>query len=152
MKEKLVFSDYYKYSIITAVVYCVPIFFFFMNEKFSNAWLLYLGSVLFAFSVLVSDVLVSKKLKGLSRFRAMLAAGMKITFSSIIIAFIIVAVLAFIFRNNMFRQRPANFDSLYLLLPLSVILVNAMAAAFCVHVGAFSLYKYRINAKEEDIT
>jgi len=152
MKEKLVFSDYYKYSIITAVVYCVPVLFFFMNEKFSNAWLLYLGSVLFAFSVLVSDVLVSKKLKGLSRFRAMIAAGAKINFSSIIIAFIIVAVLAFIFRNNMFRQRPANFDSLYLLLPLSVIIVNAMAAAFCVHVGAFSLYKYRKNAKGEDIT
>ena len=152
MKEKLVFSDYYKYSIITAAVYCVPVLFFFMNEKFSNAWLLYLGSVLFAFSVLVSDVLVSKKLKGLSRFRAMIAAGAKITFSSIIIAFIVVAVLAFIFRNNMFRQRPANFDSLYLLLPLSVILVNAMAAAFCVHVGAFSLYKYRKNAKGEDIT
>jgi hypothetical protein len=152
MKQKLLFSDYYKYSVICAVVYCIPAFFFFTNEKFSRTWLLYLGSAMFAFAVLISDVLVSKKLESISRFRAIIAAGIKLIFSSIPIICVIVAVLAFIFRHDILKQRPANFDSLYLLLPLSAILVNAMAAAFCVHVGAFSMYKYPKNAKGEDIT
>ena len=68
MKEELSFSDYYKYCIACAVVYCIPVFFFFTNEKFQNTWLLYLGSVLFAFAVLISDVVVSKKTE--KRFKA----------------------------------------------------------------------------------
>jgi hypothetical protein len=152
MNEKLSFSDYYKYSIACAVAYCIPAFFFFLNEKFSNTWLLYLGSALFAFTVLISDILVSKKLKNISRFRGMIAAGIKIIISSIIIICLIVALLAFIFRDHILKQTPVNFNSLYLLLPLSAILVNVMAAAFCVHVGAFSLFKYPKNAKGEDLT
>src|SRR5690242_12236137 len=107
MKEKLLFSDYYKYSIPCAVAYCTPAFFFFINEKFQNTWLLYLGSALFAFAVLVSDVFVSKQLKDMSRFRAMIGAGIKITVSSIIIICLVVALLAFIFRDHIFRQKPA---------------------------------------------
>lgn len=152
MKEELSFSDYYKYCIACAVVYCIPVFFFFINEKFQNTWLLYLGSVLFAFAVLISDVVVSKKLKNVSKLSTMFTTGLKIIFRSIIIVCVIVALLAFIFRNNIFKQRPANFDSLYLLLPLSAILVNAMAAVFCVHVGAFSLFNWPKNAQGEDIT
>jgi len=152
MKDKLSFSDYYKYCIACALVYCIPVFFFFINEKFSNAWLLYLGTVLFAFAVLVSDVVVSKKLKNISGISAMFNTGFKIMFRSIPIICIIIAVLAFIFRHNVFQQRPTNFDSLYLLLPLSAILANAMAATFCIHVGAFSLFNWPKNAKGEDIT
>lgn len=152
MKEKLLFSDYYKYSILCAMLYCIPAFFFFTHENFPNIWLLYLGNALFAFAVLISDILVSKKLKDISSFRAMITAGIKITISSIVIVCLIVALLAFIFRDHIFKQRPANFNSLYLLLPLSAILVNLMAAAFCVHIGAFSLYRYPKNAKGEDIT
>jgi hypothetical protein len=99
-------------------------FLFFTNEKFQNTWLLYLGSVLFAFAVLISDVVVSKKLKNVSKLSTMFTTGLKIIFRSIIIVCVIVALLAFIFRNNIFKQRPANFDSLYLLLPLSAILVK----------------------------
>src|SRR5689334_18332806 len=106
MKEELSFSDYYKYCIACAIVYCIPVFFFFLDEKFQNTWLLYLGSALFAFTVLISDVVVSKKLKNVSRLKAMIIAGFKIIFRSIIIACIIVALLAFIFRNNIYKQRP----------------------------------------------
>jgi hypothetical protein len=152
MKEKLSLSDYYRYSVACAVIYCIPVFFFFINEKFSSVWLIYLGSVLFGFAVLISDVMVTKKLNTTSKFAAIIAAGAKIIFSSIIIACIIVALLAFIFRRHALQQKPANFDSLYLLLPLSAIVINFIAAAFCVHIGAFSLYKYETNAKGEDIT
>ncbi|HEY6978420.1 MAG TPA: hypothetical protein VH396_19110, partial [Chitinophagaceae bacterium] len=149
---KLSFSDYYKYSIACAVAYCIPVFFFFRNEKFGSIWLLYFGSALFAFAVLISDVLVSRKLKNISRFSAMIKAGGKIIISSIIMVCLIVAFLAFAFRNHILMQKPANFNSIYLLLPLSAILINLMAAAFCVHVGAFSMYKYPKNEKGEDIT
>jgi hypothetical protein len=152
MEEKFFFSYYYRYSILCAVAYCVPVLFFFKNERFSEMWLLYLGNICFGILLLISGIFVNNKLHQSASLKAMITSGLKVIASSIILMCIITAILAFIFRHNILLQAPVNYNGLYYTLPVNVIVVNFLLGTLCVSIGAFSIKTNQRNEKGEEIT
>ncbi|HTS44532.1 MAG TPA: hypothetical protein VMH01_09060 [Puia sp.] len=152
MKEDLTFHNYYKYIIICSLAYCIPVFWFFENERFRNAWLFYLGSFLFEAAVLLSAVLVSKKYGSDNRPRTLLNSGFKIMLFSIILNCVVVLGLGLIFKNNVLVRSPVNIGGLHMFLAVSATLINFFAAAFGVFLGYVTFREYEKNEKGEDVT
>ena len=152
MQEKFLFSYYYRYSIICAIAYCVPVFFFFKNEKFSEFWLLYLGNMCFGCLLLISGIFVNKTLHSSASLRSLIVPGIKVIVSSIIIIVLIVAILAVIFRKTVMQQAPTNYNGMYYEMALNVIIVNFLLGVIAVFLGAVAIKTNQRNEKGEEIT
>jgi len=152
MEEKFFFSYYYRYSVLCAVAYCIPVLFFLKSDRFTDLWLLYLGNISFGILLLISGIFVNNKLHDTASLKAMMTAGIKVIVSSIIIMCVIVAILALIFRDSILKQAPVNYNGLYYTLPVDVIIVNFLLGTLCVSIGAFSIKTNQRNEKGEEIT
>jgi hypothetical protein len=155
MKEKFLFSYYYKFSLLCAVAYCVPVCFFLANETYTNLWVLYLGNVLYVMFILVSGIFVTKKLNDSPSFNIMITSGAKVIFSSILIICIFLAIILLIDKysfGGVVKAAPDKTDSLYYMLPLDAILANCLIGFFGVVLGASAIRQNQKNARGQDIT
>ncbi len=155
MQEKFLFSYYYKYSLLCALAYCIPVFFYLENDSFTNSWVLYIGNTAYILLLLVSGYFVNKKLNDYASLRSMIIAGVKVIFSSILLICVLTTILAFAIRGNssaVVKSAPDTTDNLYYMLPLNAVLVNLLMGSFAVVVGAFTLKQNQKNARGQEIT
>ena len=137
MKEKYLFSYYIKYSIVCAVAYCIPVFFFFRTDTFSGAWLLYLGNTFYITLLLISGLFVNKKLNDYASLRSMIMAGVKVIVSSILIICVITTIMLLAYnRNSTVPLAPDKTDSLIYMLLMDAVFVNFIIGMMGVCIGA----------------
>ena len=137
---KILFRDF-KYSVVCSIAYCIPLFFLFKSDKYSNLYLLALGNICFAFLLILSNIFLNKKKDNL---QDMLKPALKIEVVSILISSIIAVSFIFIFnKNDIVRRAPANTLGLYSMLPLSVIFGNFI-------LGSFSIFLWAIDSKKRE--
>lgn len=155
MQEKFLFSYYYRYSLLCALAYCIPVIFYLMNDTFTNSWVLYIGNTAYILLLIISGYFVNKKLNDYASLRSMITAGAKVIFSSILIICILTAILAFAIRGNssaVVKSAPDRTDNLYYMLPLNAIFVNFLMGFFAVIIGAVTIKKNQKNASGQELT
>lgn len=87
---------YLIYGLIGAVVYCLPVVIFLSSPDYSEAWLLYLGNLLFLFPVLAFLYAFNRKRSENAGTLAMLTAGHITTVAGIVISCILAFILLLI--------------------------------------------------------
>jgi hypothetical protein len=115
-KHPVILFAYFKYSILPAIIACIPIFFFLRDSKFSETWLLYLGDGLFLCAMIVVMILLNRKAEVDPATGSLLIVGHAITIFSIIIVSIVALILLLVFVPGIFsndaertlEQTPAN--------------------------------------------
>lgn len=83
---------YLIYGLLAAVVYCIPVVIFLSNPEYSQAWLLYLGNLLFLFPVIAFLYAFNKRRSENAGTLVMLASGHITT----VIGIVISCILAFL--------------------------------------------------------
>ncbi|UAY52857.1 hypothetical protein [Ferruginibacter albus] len=130
-----------KPSLICSIAYCLPVFFLFRNDTYSNVWLLYLGNICFAILLLACTIFLKNKKEGLPTIQSIMSLAIKIEIGSILISCLIILLLGFIYKDgNILKHQPANVLGLYYMLPLSTILINFV-------IGIFGVYIWSITTK-----
>ncbi|HWB25233.1 MAG TPA: hypothetical protein VG738_07125 [Chitinophagaceae bacterium] len=152
MLEKRLHPYYYQYSIACAVAYLIPVFFFFGNEKFSEFWLLYVGNSLFGLLLLISGVIVNKKLHSVASLRSLIMPGIRVIITSILMICAVLIILGLIFKNKVVQQAPANYDGLFLGFAMNAVIVNFLLGTFTVVMGAVTIKTNQRDEKGEEIT
>lgn len=152
MQEERLYPFYNKYSIICAIAYTVPVFFFFKHERFSELWLLYLGNCCFGVLLLVSGIFVNKKLHSEASLRSLIIPGLKVIAGAILLICILVGALGLFYKNTIVQQTPANYNGLVFALATNAIVVNFLLGMFGVVIGAVTIKANQRNAKGEEIT
>jgi hypothetical protein len=130
---------HFNYSLLCSIAYCIPVFFIFKNERYSNAWLLYLGNFCFAFLLLVSNIILKNKKSNPQTLQPILTSAFKMEIASILFSCIIILLLIFIFNaSNAVKRAPVNILGFFYMLPLSAILINLAVGSFCVYLWAIT--------------
>lgn len=86
-------KPYLVYGLLGAIVYCIPVAVFLSDPGFRNAWLLYLGNLLFLFAIVAFLFRFNKKRSENASSLVMLAAGHIATAAGIIISCILAFLL-----------------------------------------------------------
>ena len=152
MQEERLYPFYNKYSIVCALAYTIPVYFFFRHEKFSELWLLYLGNCCFGVLLLLSGIFVNKKLHSEASLRSLIIPGLKVIAGSIFLICILMAALALVFKNNIMQQAPTNYNGLFFSLAVNAVIVNFLLGTLAVFLGAISIKTNQRNEKGEEIT
>jgi hypothetical protein len=152
MQEARLFPFYSKYTIICALAYIIPVFFFFKQEKFSELWLLYLGNSCYGCLLLLCGLFVNKKLHSAASLRSLIMPGLKVIASSITVICVLLAILALSFKSNHLQQAPTNYNGMFVSLALNAVIVNFLLGTLAVFLGAISIKTNQRNEKGEEIT
>ncbi|MFL9484914.1 hypothetical protein ACI6Q2_19170 [Chitinophagaceae bacterium LWZ2-11] len=152
MKEEIPHSYYNKFSILCAIGYIIPIIFFFLNEKFTEFWLLYISNTIFASILIICGIWVNGKFKDHSRLGDLIVPGIRVVIRSIILICILLAIVSWSFGGSVARQIDHKPADLYIILAMNAIVVNFLIGCFSVFLGGVAILKYKQNAKGEDIT
>jgi len=152
MQEERLYPFYNKYSIVCAIAYTIPVYFFFKHERFSELWLLYLGNCCFGVLLLVAGIFVNKKLHSEASLRSLIIPGIKVIGGGILLICILVGILGLVFKNNIVQQAPAAYDGLVFGLATNAIIVNFLLGMFTVLIGAVTIKTNQRNEKGEEIT
>lgn len=152
MQEKKLHKHYYEYSIACTVAYIIPVFIFFLHEQYTRLWLLYIGNSAFALLLIVSGIIVNKKLHSNASLRSLISPGLRVTTIAIIMICILLVILGLIFSNKIVQQAPTNYNGLFLALVTNAVLVNYFIGSFTVVIGAVTIKTNQRNEKGEEIT
>ena len=130
-----------RFGIVSAIIYCIPVIFFLKDRRFSDTWLLYLGSALFLVITFVFGIVYgSRKIDD----PAKAYNGFIVTILGVIACVILVLLLTLILTpdvygigsaNDVLKQTPAaltkngNHGILFIMLANAAI-VNFAAGAF----------------------
>lgn len=93
-----------KYSILGAIVYCIPAFLFIQHATYTDAWLLYLGNGLFLCAISLFMFSYNKKRKENASTTSMLVAGHATTVIGIILACFISFLVLIILVPGLFQS------------------------------------------------
>ena len=152
MQERRLFPFYSKYTIVCALAYIIPVFFFFKQEKFAALWLLYLGNSCYGCLLLVCGLFVNKKLHSAASLRALIMPGLKVVVSSITLICVLLAILALSFKTTVIQQAPTNYNGLFISLSINAVIVNFLLGTLAVFLGAITIKTNQRNEKGEEIT
>lgn len=94
---------YIKYSFAAAILYCGAVYIFIRSEAFSEAYVLYIGNMLFACAIITFILLYNRKRKQNAPIGVMVFAGHITTVIGIILACIICLFLLFVFAPDTFN-------------------------------------------------
>ena len=152
MQEKRLFPFYSKYTLVCALAYIIPVFFFFRQEKFSELWLLYLGNSCYGCLLLVCGIFVNKKLHSAASLRSLVVPGIKVIVSSITVICALLVILALSFKTTTVQQAPTNYNGLFVSLAINAVIVNFLLGTLAVFLGAITIKTNQRNEKGEEIT
>jgi hypothetical protein len=115
-KHPAILLGYFKYSIIPALIACIPMFFFLKDARFSETWLLYLGDALFLICMIVVMLTLNRKAAENPATGSLLIVGHVITIFSIVIVALVAFILLLVFVPDLFssdagrtlKQTPIN--------------------------------------------
>src|SRR5687767_8192405 len=86
-------KPYLIYGLLGAVVYLIPVIIFLSNPDYSQAWLLYLGNLLFLFVIVAFLYAFNRKRSENAGTMAMLAAGHIATVFGVVISCLLAFIL-----------------------------------------------------------
>lgn len=144
-----------RFSIFSAVLYCIPVVFFLRDKKFSDTWLLFLGNALFLFSIFVFGAIYARKKNNET---ATVFNGFAVTFIGVIFSCILILLLAFVFAPNVYhlgssnevlQQTPSAITKKNEHGLLFIMLSNALIGNFCA--GSFATIIAKSSAEKEKL-
>jgi hypothetical protein len=152
-KSKLVYLS--RFGIIAAILYIIPAIFFLKDRRFSDTWLLYLGSALFLVATFVTGILYSGKT---TANPSRTYNGFLVTILGVIFSFILIFIFSFIFAPDIFGIGSAN-DAL-MQTPAAItksgnhgilfmMLASALIINFCA--GTFSALMTKSKSEEKKL-
>jgi hypothetical protein len=86
-------KPYLIYGLLAAVVYCIPVTIFLSDPEYRNAWLLYLGNLLFLFPIIAFLYAFNRKRSENAGTLVMLASGHITTVAGVVISCILAFLL-----------------------------------------------------------
>ena len=132
------------YSVLAAILYCIPMFFFVKSARFAGAWLLYTGNILFGVAVAIFMLRhIQVKREGAST-TSMVVAGHLVTIAGIVVACLASFIVLMIFvpevlssgkAHTLLQRAPATTrggktNGLVLILFMNAIIGNVVAGSF----------------------
>ena len=108
MFKRLNLLSYLKYSLIAAIVYCIPVAIFVKNGTYTDAWLLYLGNGLFLCPIAIFLLSFNRKRKENASSISMLFAGHATAVMGILVACLISFIILIIFIPGIFHSGTAG--------------------------------------------
>jgi len=161
-RHPAILLSYAKYSVIPALIACIPMFFFLRDAKFTETWLLYLGDGLFLFSMIVVMLILNKKAAGDPATGSLLIAGYAITIFSIVIIAVVAFILLLVFVPDLFssdagktlKQTPANMihgntNGLAFIVFMNALFGTGSAGSFASVIMSYSMKKEQRGDKAE---
>jgi hypothetical protein len=108
MLRKLNIRKYFFYSLMAAVLYCIPVLIFIIHATYTDAWLLYLGNFLFMGAITYFMLTFNRKREDNASSTSMLVAGHATTVMGIIIACIISFIILVLLVPGFFHSGVAG--------------------------------------------
>lgn len=139
-----------RFAIIPAILYCIPILFFLKERRFSDTWLLYLGSAVFLVCIFIFGIIFGGKTNNNPDhvYNGYVVPIMGVIFSCIIILLLSVMLTPEVFGqgtgSEALQQTPGSITQSGEHGMLFMLMANAIIINFCG--GIFST----IMAKSEN--
>jgi uncharacterized membrane protein HdeD (DUF308 family) len=108
MFKKYKLTDYIKYSVISALLFCITVVIFIKSEKYSATWWLYVGNVLFMLGVIYFIFSFNKKKREDASTSSMIIGGHIVTVLGIILSCIFSYVLIMFMIPGLFGSGETN--------------------------------------------
>lgn len=132
---------YIRYSVWAAVLNTLSIIVFLFIRNYTNAWVLFVGNILFSAVVLISVFRGNHRVHDTASVRSLFMMGLKVTIYGILLATVLCVILLLV--NSMFtgitsKDVPAQAgrgDILFTILS-NTIAVNAVLGALAALIGA----------------
>ena len=141
---KIYFKTYLPHALVAAVLYLIPVLFFILNDNYTDAYVLYIGNVLFAAGILFAARRYNRNRGENAQPMNTLASGIGTTLMGIVVAFFLLFLIVAIDIPHLFRgagagkrmtEAPANVikdstNGLKFMLFMNDFIGNFMAGAF----------------------
>lgn len=142
----------FTYSVLAAVMYTIPVFFFIRNATYTDAWLLYLGNGLFLAAIALFMLMFNKKRSENASTVVMLTTGHITTVAGIFLACIMCFLLLSFMVPGLFEtgttdkvltDAPANAvddktNGLNFMVLMNAVIGNVSAGSFIAILFAFT--------------
>lgn len=99
-------TPYIGYSLLAAILYCIPVIIFVRDPTFSQSWLLYLGNALFLGAIAFFMLTYNKKRRENAPATSMLMAGHITSILGVILAVILSLIILVLFVPGLFSSTP----------------------------------------------
>ena len=83
-----------RFGIISSVLYCIPVIFFLKDQRYTDTWLLYLGSALFLMCIFIFGIIYGGKTVNQT---SKVYNGSIVTILGVIFSCVLILLLTFIF-------------------------------------------------------
>lgn len=143
-----------RFGIVAAVLYSVPLIFFLKDRRFSDTWLLYLGSALFLMCIFTFGILYAGK----NADPPKVYNGFTVSILGVIFSCILILLLTLLFApdvfgigsaNDVLKQTPPAITSTGTHGILFEMLANAFIINFCA--GIFAAVMTRSKSEERKL-
>lgn len=134
MFKYIKWMPYILYGLIGAILYCIPVTFFLGKANFSEAWLLYLGNLLFCIIIALFLFHFNNTRKQNAGTLAMLVAGHIATVIGIVISCLFCFILLVIYVPDIFQ--PGVTDKVLKHAPANTIEDKTSGLAFMIFANA----------------
>jgi hypothetical protein len=108
VEKKIHWQHYLSYAIPAAIIYCIPVTFYLIRANYSSAWLLYLGNLLFLFTICTFLFSFNRRRQQNASTVTMLTAGHITTVMGIVIACLLCFILLLILVPGLLHAGPAE--------------------------------------------
>jgi hypothetical protein len=130
-----------RFGIIASALYCIPVIFFLKDQRYTDTWLLYLGSAIFLMCIFIFGIVYGGKIPSQTSKKY---NGFIVTTLGVIFSCILILTLTLIFAPGVFNfgsspdellQTPAaiaknNGHSLLFMMLADAIIINFCAGTF----------------------
>ncbi|MEO9033149.1 MAG: hypothetical protein ABI285_07885 [Ginsengibacter sp.] len=134
-KSSLVYLS--RFAIIPAVLYSLPVIFFLKDRRFSDTWLLYVGSALFLCCIFAFGIMFGGKIGNAPdhAYNGFVVTILGVIFSCILILLLSLIITPEVFHfgsgNDALQQTPAAISKSGTHGLLFILLANAIIINFC---------------------
>lgn len=151
------FLKYFRFSIVSAVLYCIMVAIFIKDDAFSSSWKLYLGNILFAIVIAVFIYMYNVNRGMNAKAQVMVFAGHITAVMGILLSCVIIILLFSFLRPNVFHlmiNNPASMENapaslqgnargLMLIVFMDAIFGNIAAASFISIILPFTAKRFQ---------
>ena len=144
-----------RFGIISSVLYCIPVVFFLRDQRYTDTWLLYLGSAIFLICIFIFGIVYGGELPGETSkvYNGVTVTGPVIIFSCILILLLTLILAPGVFdigsARDEVRQTPAAISKNGTHGLLFMVLADAIIINFCE--GTFATVMTRSKNEEKKL-
>lgn len=151
MFKNLHILDYFKYALVAALLFAVPMYFFLKDATYQQTWLLYLGNALVLLFMFLFVILYNKSKNEDANTNSTTVATLLCTILSVIITLVLAIILVFMMIPGLFHSEadktlastPANMihgktNGMLYILFLSIVIGNFAAGSFVAIITSYT--------------